>query len=126
MFLSVNIHHFVNNIGPCYFTVAPVWPKSYHTIGPKSTFLCHLVHHRTLSKILSNTFTLPQFPLLCYMFDDLFVWMGKISGTTIKHSYSFTHAMPALIIGVAKPGQLPRYHQSLPQYQQATWIFKNY
>ena len=28
----------------------------------------------------SNTFTLSQFPLLCYIFDDLFVWMGKISG----------------------------------------------
>ena len=60
--------------------VAPMWPKSYHTIGPKSTFLCHLVRHRTLSKTLSNTFTLSQFPLLCYMFDDVFVWMGKISG----------------------------------------------
>ena len=79
VFLSANIQHCVNNIGPCYFTVnvGPMWPKSYRTIGPKSTFLRHLVCHRTLSKILSNTFTLP---LLCYMFDDIFVWMGKISG----------------------------------------------
>jgi len=28
------------------------WPKSYHTTGPKSTFLRHLVCHRTLSKTL--------------------------------------------------------------------------
>ena len=76
VFLSANIQHCINNIGPCYFTVAPMWPKSYRTIGPKSTFL----RHRILSKTLSNTFTLSQFPLLCYMFDDLFVWMGKISG----------------------------------------------
>ena len=43
----------MNKIGPCYFTVVPMWPKSYHTTGPKSTFLCHLVRHRTLSKTLS-------------------------------------------------------------------------
>ena len=78
VFLSANIQHCINNIGPCYFTVGSMWPKSYHTIGPKSTFLLHLVRHRTLSKTLSNTFTLSQFALLCYMFDDLFVWMGKI------------------------------------------------
>ena len=42
----------MNNIGPCYFTVAPMWPKSYHTTGPKSTFLHYLVRHRTLSKTL--------------------------------------------------------------------------
>ena len=28
--------------------------KFYHTTGPKSTFLCHLVHHRTLSKTLER------------------------------------------------------------------------
>ena len=42
----------MNNIGPCYFTVAPMWPKSYHTTGPKITFLRHLVGHRILSKTL--------------------------------------------------------------------------
>ena len=39
---------------------------------------------------------LPQFPWLCYMFDDLLAWMGKISGTgndKNKHSYLFTHTM---------------------------------
>ena len=82
VFLSTNIQHCITNIGPCYFTVAPMWPKSYRTIGPKSTFLCHLVYHRTLSKTLSNTFTLSQFSLLCCMFDDLFVWMGKISAAS--------------------------------------------
>ena len=57
-----------------------MWPKSYRTIGPKSTFLRHLVHHTVGPyQKQSNTFTLSQFPLLCYMFDDLFVWMGKIS-----------------------------------------------
>ena len=60
VFLSANIQHCINNIGPCYFTVAPMWPKSYCTIGPKSTFLRHLVCHRTLSKTLSNTFTCPS------------------------------------------------------------------
>ena len=73
VFLSANIQHCINNIGPCYLTVAPMWPKSYRTIGPKSTFLRHLVCHRTLSKTLNDTFTLSQFPLLRYMFDDLFV-----------------------------------------------------
>ena len=29
-----------------------MWPKSYHSTGPQSTFLGHLVCHRTLSKIL--------------------------------------------------------------------------
>ena len=81
VFLSVNIPHCINNIGPCYSTVVPMWPKSDRTIGPKSTFLCHLVQHRTLLKTLNNTFTLAQFSLLCYMFDDLFDWMGKISAT---------------------------------------------
>ena len=76
VFLSANIQQCINNIGPCYFTVSPMWPKSYRTIGPKSTFL----RHRTLSKILSYTFTLSQFTLLCYIFDDLFLRMGKISG----------------------------------------------
>ena len=28
VFLSANIQHCINNIGPCYFTVAPIWPKS--------------------------------------------------------------------------------------------------
>ena len=42
----------MNNIGPSHFTVAPMWPKSYHTTGPKGTFLRHLVRHRTLSKTL--------------------------------------------------------------------------
>ena len=27
-----------------------MWPKSYHSAGPQSTFLCHLVCHRILSK----------------------------------------------------------------------------
>ena len=44
----------MNKIDPCYFTAAPMWPKFYHTTGPKSTFLCHLVHHRTLSKTLER------------------------------------------------------------------------
>ena len=52
VFSSANIQHCINNIGPRYFTVAPMWPKSYRTIGPKSTFLRHLVSHRTLSKTL--------------------------------------------------------------------------
>ena len=82
VFLSTNIQHCITNIGPCYFTVSPMWPKSYRTIGPKSTFLRHLVYHRTLSKTLSNTFTLSQFSLFCCMFDDLFVWMGKISAAS--------------------------------------------
>ena len=43
----------MNNIGPSHFTVAPLWPKSYHTTGPKGTFLRHLVRHRTLSKTLT-------------------------------------------------------------------------
>ena len=51
--LSANIQYCMNNIGPFYFTVAPMWPKSYHTTGPKSTFLRHLVRHRTLSKTLA-------------------------------------------------------------------------
>ena len=50
VFSSANIQHCINNIGLCYFTVAPMWPKSYRTIGPKSTFLRHLMSHRTLSK----------------------------------------------------------------------------
>ena len=38
----------INNIGPSYFTVASMWPKSYHDTGPQGTFL----RHRTLSKTL--------------------------------------------------------------------------
>ena len=41
-----------NNIGLCYFTVVPKWPKSYHDTGVQGTFLHHLVYHRTLSKTL--------------------------------------------------------------------------
>ena len=44
--LSANIQYCINNIGPCYVTAAPMWPKSYHITGPKSTFL----HHRTFIK----------------------------------------------------------------------------
>ena len=51
VFLSANILHCMNNIGPSYFTVAPMWPKSYHITGPKR----HLVSHRTLSKTLIFT-----------------------------------------------------------------------
>ena len=40
----------VNNSSPVYF--APMWPKSYHGTEPPRIFLCHLVHHRTLSKTL--------------------------------------------------------------------------
>ena len=61
-----------------------------------------------------------------YMFDDLFVWMGKISGTGGDKNKLLIYSCHALIISVAKPGQLPGHHPSLPQYQQATWIFKNY
>ena len=49
---SAEIQCCINSIGPCYFTVAPLWSKSYHDTGPQGTFLCHLVCHRTLSKIL--------------------------------------------------------------------------
>ena len=57
----------MNNIGPFYFTAAPMWPKSYHTTGPKSTFLRHLVRrigpyqkhriqtHQALDVLLPNT-----------------------------------------------------------------------
>ena len=44
----------MNNVGPCYFTVAPIWHKSYHNTGPRGTFMSHLVHHRTLSKTLTS------------------------------------------------------------------------
>ena len=49
---STKIQYCINNIGPCYFTVVPMWLKSYHDTGPEGTFLPHLVHHRTLSKTL--------------------------------------------------------------------------
>ena len=52
--LSASIQYCMNNIGPCYFNAAPMWPKSYHITGPKSTFLHHLVHHRILSKTLTQ------------------------------------------------------------------------
>ena len=58
VFLSANIWHCMNNIGPSHFTVAPMWPKSYHTTGPKGTFLRHLVRHRTLSKTLTCTYNI--------------------------------------------------------------------
>ena len=29
-----NIQYCINNVGLCYFTAAPMWPKSYHNIGP--------------------------------------------------------------------------------------------
>ena len=44
---------------PMLFNIVPMWPKSYHTTGPKSTLLRHLVRHRTLSKTL---------PILCQLF----------------------------------------------------------
>ena len=61
------------------------------------------------------------------MFDDVFVWMGKISGTGDDDKNKLLiYSCHALIIGIAKPGQLPGHHLSLSQCQQATWIFKNY
>ena len=60
------------------------------------------------------------------MFDDLFVWMGKISGIGDDKNKPLIYSYHALIIGIAKPGQLLGHHPSLPQYQQATWIFKKY
>ena len=35
---SAKIQYFINSIGPCYFTIAPMWPKSYHDTGPQGTF----------------------------------------------------------------------------------------
>ena len=34
-------------------TIVTMWPKSYHTTGSQSTFLCHLVCHKTLSTTLA-------------------------------------------------------------------------
>ena len=58
VFSCANIQHCMNNISPSHFTVAPMWPKSYHTTGPKGTFLRHLVRYRTLSKTLIYVWTL--------------------------------------------------------------------
>ena len=42
------------------------------------------------------------------MFDDVFVWMGKISGTgDDDKNKPLIYSCHALIIGIAKPGQLP-------------------
>ena len=49
---SAKIQYCVNSIGPCYFTVAPMWLTSYHDTGLQGTFWHHLVCHRTLSKTL--------------------------------------------------------------------------
>ena len=97
VFLSANIQHCINNIGLCYFTVAPIWPKSYRAIGPKSTFLCHLVHHRTISKTLITT-PLPYSSshgcatcLMIYLCGC--VRSVELVMIIIEHRYSFTHAM---------------------------------
>ena len=54
------------------------------------------------------------------MFDDVFVWMGKISGTGDDDKNKLL--IYSCHAGIAKPGQLPGHHLSLPQYQKATCI----
>ena len=36
---SAKIQYYINNIGPCYFTVVSIWPKSYHDTAPQGTVL---------------------------------------------------------------------------------------
>ena len=58
--------HYINNIGPFYFTVAPMWPKTYHNTGQQGTSLCHLVCHRTSSKTLVCVFACMYYSVFKY------------------------------------------------------------
>ena len=37
VFSASILQYCINNIGPCYFIVAPMWLKSYHNTGPQGT-----------------------------------------------------------------------------------------
>lgn len=65
------------------FYFAPMWPKSYHHIGPQGTFSSH----RTLSKTLIHTHMHVQ---LIYIDPDVFILLTYIHtyGTVVfKHTY---------------------------------------
>ena len=73
----------INNVGPRYFTVPPIWHKSYHNTGPRGTFMSHLVHHRTLSKTLTSTFQTKAIHLDAYFVKPVFGLCDFIAQTSI-------------------------------------------
>ena len=98
VFSSANIQHCMNNISPSHFTVVPMWPKSYHTTGPKSTFLRHLVRHRILSKTLSGCIS---YSCLRNLFKRKLEALGEKSREYGLHSFRVGGATAAANLGVA-------------------------
>jgi len=58
-----------------------MWPKYYHNTGPLSTFLHHLVHHRTLSKTLAWIHS-----MVCHT-------TKKVSCIAVNHEIDNSHAI---------------------------------
>ena len=107
-----NIVCCINGILPCYFTVVPIWPKSYHNTEPKGIFLCYLVHH-TCYNLTKNDRSNFQFSPL----DSQFFWLVGNLISYLQHSRNSYDVVKYTRCKINKPNRRMNYQTAVYFYR---------